>query len=229
MLHKLKKFTYKSYTSSFSDIPAVMNHMRIVQEELESSQLHNLGFFNKTYYIITKNVYTKISSAYFQYPLELRQLDINFAKYYFDALKQFADTQTTTPAWQTAFISCKKNNSIPLIYMALGVNAHVNNDLGMSLYDTINRNDYKKDYDKVNAIIYESLDEVINELQLQYYLKPFMGILIKRWRNNAWVNYDYLQNERITPGQIETKANTIAHVLAKVRSTRDFYQLYQII
>jgi hypothetical protein len=166
---------------------------------------------------------------FFQYSKDLEKLDICFAKYYFDALKVYVDTNKTVPAWQTTFSFCEKDTSIPLIYMALGVNAHVNNDLGMSLQDSIKRDDYKKDFDEVNAIIYDSLDEVIQKLYLPFYFKPFMNMFIRRWRSNAWTNYDYLRSQKISRKEIERNAGKIAAVLAKVNSARDFYQLYHLI
>jgi hypothetical protein len=225
----VKPFIYASYKSTFKNIPDVMKHMIDLHEELNGTTLENLRYFNKTYYIITKNVYSKNKEKYFQYPKDLIALDIHFAKYYFDALQQYTIESATTPAWQVAFQSYQTNTSMPLIYIALGVNAHVNNDLGLTLFDVIDRDNYRTEYDKVNTIIYDSLDEVIEELHLQNYLKPFMNILIKRWRNNAWLNYDYLKKRSITIGQIESSAKNIADTLAKINSTRDFYQLYHVI
>lgn len=229
MAGTLKPFTYASYKSTFKDIPDVMNHMLDLQEELSETNLHNLKYFNKTYYIITKNVYSKNNEKYFKYSKDLITLDIHFAKYYFDALKQYTRKKLPAPAWNVAFQCYESQRSIPLIYLALGVNAHVNNDLGLTIFDVIEQEDYKTDYDKVNTIIYDSLDEVLKELQMQNYIKPFMNILIKRWRNNAWLNYERLKNRRISKEQIKANAKKTADILAKVNSTRDFYQLYHVI
>ena len=49
--------------------------------------------------------------------------------------------------------------------MALGVNAHVNNDLAQVLLAANVPEEFKADYDKVNDIIGESLREVVMSLQ----------------------------------------------------------------
>lgn len=224
-----KQFTYKSYKNKFQDIPAVMDHMMELQNELRRTDLSNLQLFNKTYYIITKNVYAKIGTGFFSEEETMKKLDINFARYYFDALKMYIEKRPTTPAWEIMFDVCKKDESIPFIYLALGVNAHVNNDLGMSLYDVIQDNEFKIDFYKVNPVIYSSINEVISEVRLPKFYNQFMKFLIFHWRNNAWKNFTGLQTEMKTKSVIQKKAYQLAQELAKVKSIKDYYHLYKII
>lgn len=224
-----KQFLYRSYKNRFRDIPAIMDHMQELQTELRRTDLANLQFFNITYFIITKNVFAKTGSGYFSEEATLKALDINFARYYFDALKQYCIGQKTTPAWEVMFDFCKKDNSLPLIYLALGVNAHVNNDLGLSLFDVVKETDFKTDFDRVNPVIYNSLDEVIDETRLNGFYKPFMKLLIRHWRYNAWKNYQGLRDKTKLKSHIEMTAKIMAQELTKVHSVTDFYHLYKII
>lgn len=224
-----KQFRYKSYKNKFQDIPAVMDHMLELQNELRRTDLSNLQFFNKTYFIITKSVYAKFSTGFFSSETTMRDLDINFARYYFDALKMYIDNKPTTPSWEVMFDFCKKDDSLPLIYLALGVNAHVNNDLGMSMYDVVKSEDFKSDFFKVNPVIYKSINEVIAEVRLSKFYKLFMQILIFHWRNNAWKNFTGLQNKTKSKNEIEIKANSIALELTKVHTLKDYYHLYKVL
>ena len=206
-----------------------MDHMMELQNELRRTDLSNLQIFNKTYYIITKNVYAKIGTGFFSDDASMIMLDINFARYYFDALKMYTDKQTTTPSWEVMFDFCKKDSSLPLIYLTLGVNAHVNNDLGMSLFDVIEKDEFKKDFYKVNPVIYKSIDEILSEVRLSNFYKPFMQMLIFHWRNNAWGNYSGMQTKTKTKKLIEVEAYNIALELAKIYSVKDFYRLYKVL
>lgn len=156
----------------------------------------------------------------------MKQLDSNFAKFYFDALREYVDTNQTTPAWKIMFDFCRQKTSLPLIYLALGVNAHVNNDLGLSLFEIVKRKNYKGDFNKVNKIISDSLDEVIAAVRIKVY-KPFMDILIKRWRQKAWNNFINLKEQTAIKNSIEEDAAKIANKLIKINSEKDFYHLIQ--
>lgn len=201
--------------------------MLALQKALDSTDLHHLRVFNMTYYIITRNVFAKVGTGFFTHDNAMTKLDLIFAQYYFNVLKAYSDGTKTTPAWEIGFDFCKADRSIPLIYLAQGVNAHVNNDLGMALFDTVKEVYFKKDFDKVNPVIYESLDEVISETNLQKFYKPYMKLLIYHWRNNAWNNFIALQKKTKTKKDIEKKAERIGNDLANVRNIHDFYRLYR--
>jgi hypothetical protein len=224
-----KRFKYTSYKNTFSSILQVMKHMEEIQMELQNTDLVNLQYFNQTYYIITKCVYAEVDKNYFINKDSMHHLDIVFAQYYFNALKKYTQNETTTPAWEITFDFCRSNNSVPLIYLAQGVNAHVNNDLGIALYDVIKNRNFKSDYKKVNVLIYQSLGDVITYLRISIFYKPFMHILIKHWRKNAWNNYQQLKTD---PGKIkyvEDSAKDKALALSEINSAKDLYHLYKVL
>lgn len=223
-----RQLMYSSYKKKFKTVPEVMDHMKELHYELWGTALSNLQFFNITYFIITKNVFAKIKEGYFTDAITMQKLDLNFATYYFDALKSYVDGKKTTPAWHITFDFCKKNTSIPLIYLALGINAHVNNDLSFSLFATIKNPHFKQDFERVNKIIADSLDEVIKAVHLQTFYRPFMNILIRGWRREAWNNYRGLKNQTKTRLEIMNNAYISALHLTKINSAKDFYYLLRI-
>ena len=205
-----------------------MQHMLDLQNELDGTDLRHLQLFNLTYFIITKNVYAKIGTGYFSHDDVMLKLDITFAKYYFDALKEYAHGKKTTPAWQVGFDYCHENRSMDIIHLAHGVNAHVNNDLGLALFEVVNT-DFKGDFDKVDAIIIGSLGEVISKNKLSPIYKPFMHRLIKRWRKNAWNNFIALKEKTITRDEIEGNAYGKGKVLNSITSHSNVYKLIPIL
>ncbi len=236
----MRQFTYSFFQSSFRSVPEVIQHMEQLQIELKNTDLEHVRAFNKTYLIITKNVYKKIGTGYFQFDDVMTAVDINFASYYFRALKSYVEKKRTPPAWEISFDASKRNNYYQFIYMALGVNAHVNNDLAQSLHDVVKDETYKGDFNKVNAIIHESIPEVIKGLQesssslalLEKIFLPvytfFLDALIQNWRSDTWNTFLALKKKIATVHQVENKAEKLAVQLSKIKRLRDIRHLRNV-
>ena len=156
-----KSFVFNSYRQHYDSIVDVIREMEDLDKELLETDMENLIAFNHTYLIITRAVAAQLGKNYFHNDELMQKLDINFAGYYFEALKNYIDGHTTPPAWKILFDVCKKGYLLQSIYMGMGVNAHVNNDLSQSLRDIIEDESYKEDFDKVNTIIKYSTSEVV--------------------------------------------------------------------
>lgn len=220
------QFLYKSFTHTFRTIDDVMTQMRMLDEELVNTELQNLIAFNHTYLIITETVSSRFGHHYFSDDALMQQLDINFAQYYFNPLKDYVAGKTIPQAWQILFDACKNNNLYQAIYMGMGVNAHVNNDLGQSLFDVVDDEGYESDFNKVNKLIDLSIPKVIHSLKERSRLSNttknialplytfILRKMIRRWRQNAWNNFIGLKQARLTPQMIEGNAEKIARRLA---------------
>lgn len=234
-----KPFTYDFPQERFRSIHQVRDHMYSLTEALRGTDLENLCAFNQTYWIITKNVAGQLGSGYFRDDAKMEELDIHFAGYYFNALKGYLGNRTVAPAWQTLFETCRENTTYQFIYMALGVNAHVNNDLPFTLRDL--HEPVEEDFLAVNGIISRSLAEVVTGLQEESPLlnaaqNSFTGLygfflerVITNWRENAWRSFRQLQAGTIGPQEIENSALEIAGKLRGVRSMADIPRLFQIV
>ena len=228
MIYNKDYFSYLCYRNTFSSISEVITHMKDLDQELSGTNMQNLIAFNHTYLIITEAVAEQLNKAYFSDNSLMEEFDIQFARYYFDALKSYIDNTKVPEAWKILFDLCKKNSSYQFVYMALGVNAHVNNDLSQSLHDIITDMDYKDDFDKVNILIRQQIPLVVASLHEQSLiletsknvLRPIYAIglylLIKNWRQNAWDTYIYLKKESISIETIEKNAKTIALRIARL-------------
>jgi hypothetical protein len=203
----------------------VIKQMEDLDSELRGTTLENVRAFNTTYLIITKAVASKLGSGYFKDDALMEKFDIAFAIYYFEALKQYIETNKTTPAWQILFEQSQKNNRTQIIYMALGVNAHVNNDLGLTLRDIIISEDYLPEYNKINPLIYSSIDTVVNSLnensrpidfiekKLKIIYFPVLRKIISEWREDAWDDYVALKKKTTTTSKIEKDAYLIGKMI----------------
>lgn len=221
-----------SFFSTYKDITQVdevIAFMESLNRELEASDMKNLRAFNTTYLIITRAVNKKVNDGYFMYPDVMKKVDVIFAHYYFDALAQFVHQQHCPDAWKLLFEQSRENNYHQYIFMALGVNAHVNNDLPQSLKDANVGEEFFDDYEKVNGIIKSSLKEVVNSLQeqniairtLSQRMREtyafFLQSLIQNWRMKAWEDYRALTNNQKKKEDIEESATTLAQELCTMK------------
>ncbi len=157
--------------------------------------MEDLIAFNHTYAVITRNVVSKLGSQYFSDDKSMQKIDVNFGNYYFRALKGYIETGKCTPSWQYLFDACRNKSHFQFIYLALGVNAHVNNDLPQTLFEVLRGNIHSGDYFKVNTIISQSINEVMTKLKeknkalntIENLLHPlysyFFNWIIQNWMN----------------------------------------------
>jgi hypothetical protein len=203
--------------------------MKQLETELTGTDMQNIIAFNHTYLIITEAVADQLNKEFFNDDLLMEKFDIQFARYYFNALKKYVDRKVIPPSWVLLFDLSKQNKTYQFIYMALGVNAHVNNDLSQSLYDTISEESYRKDFDKVNTLIQQKIPLVVSSLKedntfvntskniLQPLYASLLYLLIKSWRKNAWDSYINLKSETLSKKDIEEHARKIGLIFTKFK------------
>jgi hypothetical protein len=203
-----------------SSIDDVEERFRILEKRLMSSEYKLLHNFNRAYLIITKNVRKKMQEATFDDPQFLSFFDSHFAKYYLEALDNYLRGKSVPPAWHQAFEASYKGKKSALVLMALGINAHVNNDICQVLRDCRADKRHYGDYKKINTIIRRSIYEVIDNIDDHNHrpiinpkkrlMKPLykivMTLLIYLWRRNAWRNYQKIKSHDKSVREIENFA-----------------------
>lgn len=232
-------FTYNCYKQAQS-IEDVKDQLSALDRELQGTDMHNLIAFNHTYYIITKNVYNKLCSGYFKDDTLMQRIDTYFGNYYFDALNNYIHRNDCAPAWRILFDACRKDRNFQFIYMALGVNAHVNNDLPQTLQEALKGSEQADDYNRINTIISYSLNEVIESLHeknkiisvsekmFKNIYKHYLTYIIHKWRKRAWKNYLELQNHTITKEIVELDAKGKANILVEIEQLHDTFRVIKI-
>ena len=214
-------------------IEDVFSILKTLDQKPLHTKLQNLTAFNHTYLIITKNVYAKLGKNYFQKDALMEKIDINFVNYYFHALNSYFNKKNCPPAWKILFDSCVEDNKFQFIYMALGVNAHVNNDLPQTLHDVMRGSRFQYDFLLINEIIKYSLHEVVRSLHEKNRLMNVtknifeklyaycLNNLISSWRKDAWNSYLKLTEDKITVQKIELKARKKAETIVSIRNIID--------
>ena len=130
---------------------------------------HNsrLGYFAALYRKVTLKVKEGINTGFFEDGPRMERLDVIFADRYLEAFEQNQKKIPPTRSWQFAFETCKRWWPIVLQHLLLGMNAHINLDLGIAAARTSPGQDVsnlKSDFNKINDILAALVDGVEKEL-----------------------------------------------------------------
>ena len=166
----------------------------------ENPQYLGLVPFLETYYLVTKKVAEKRiqQENYYNHPGDLEKLDVVFASLYFRPLATYLKTGKANPPWSGYFDYCEKDG-IPFLKMLLGINAHINTDLCITLISLGYR--HKNDYFVINDILDEVIPEIMHFLAFTSHdIFGISGLFFKKivekefrktvvqWRQHAWNN-----------------------------------------
>ena len=136
-----------------------------------------LGYFAVLYRNVTVKVKEGIQSGSFEDGARMERLDVNFAKRYLDALESYRRGEPSSLCWQASFRAAERWPPIVLQHLLLGINAHINLDLGVAAAETSPGDELsglQKDFDGINQILCAMLDDVQNRLAL---VSPWMTLL----------------------------------------------------
>jgi Family of unknown function (DUF5995) len=201
-----------------SQDPAVRRMQALIQEWEAVSDRRAL--FLSCYLMMTRNVLTAIQENEFHDSTWVDALLHRFAGYYFDALEAYQrDVQQAPPVWQMAHTAAIQAQGLPLQELLLGVNAHINYDLVLTLVDILQPEwDHLTDeqlalryadHCRVNDVIGSTIDAVQDEV-----LEPVMPVmdiidrllghldeklvsrLLTDWREQVWQNAIHLLQAR---------------------------------
>ena len=181
-------------------IDEVIATLEIIISESEKDN-DTSGYFAALYQKVTIKVKEGIVSGSFEDGVRMEQLDVMFAKRYIDAYFSFKKGEPTTLSWQKAFNFSSHYQPIVLQHLLLGMNAHINLDLGIAANQISqggNIADLENDFNQINAILSSLVHDVEKNLSevwptLKLILKlagkvdDFMvDFSMKLARNGAW-------------------------------------------
>ena len=152
-----------------------------------------------------------IDDQYFEDHIWVNTLLQHFAEYYFRGLNPQGHKKNIPEVWKQVHGLTQNKKLHSIQYLLIGVNAHINYDLVLTLYDilhpewTLLQEDQKRcrfqDHCRVNDVITATIDKVQDEILLVE--DPKMGLLdtgmgrldeflisqlIADWRDEVWDN-----------------------------------------
>jgi hypothetical protein len=91
-----------------------------------------LGYFPALYRNVTLDVRAGIQELFFDDGARMERLDVAFANRYLEALDRYRRGERPGESWGAAFSACESWWAIVLQHLLLGMNAHINLDLGIA-------------------------------------------------------------------------------------------------
>ncbi|MCI5209202.1 MAG: hypothetical protein D3910_10500 [Candidatus Electrothrix sp. ATG2] len=191
------------------------------------------GYFAALYKQVTLQITQGIDEGRFADPARMDRLNTAFANRYFEAYKKFKKGQATR-SWSVAFRHKKSQELIILQHLMLGINAHINLDLGIAVAE-LNLDELdslKGDFDQLDDILESLLDEVQQVIGRFSPLLTFLDNIggrvdetivnfsIQKARRDAWDFAEQLakqtQNERVrTICNIDKKTALLGRLIAE--------------
>jgi hypothetical protein len=141
------------------------------------------GYFAALYHRVTCRIRDGILKNEFEDGSRMQRLDVLFAGRYIQAWEQWRSGVRPSLSWNTAFEAVKNASPIILQHLLLGINAHINLDLGIAAAETMKGyalEDVQKDFNSINNILAALVDEVQNNISK---VSPCM-ILVDRFCKN---------------------------------------------
>ncbi|GAA4776212.1 MULTISPECIES: DUF5995 family protein [Flavobacterium] len=163
-------------------INEVIDILNIIVEECKNTN-NPLGYFAVLYRKVTINVKEGIINNRFEDNKRMEKLDVIFANRYFKAYFDLKNNQPTTKSWETA-LKAGAGEYLVLQHLLLGINAHINLDLGIVTINTIEKEPLegiKSDFNHINKLLSDMTDEVKQNMGS---ISPVFGILMplaKKW------------------------------------------------
>ncbi|HJQ23435.1 MAG TPA: DUF5995 family protein [Blastocatellia bacterium] len=136
-----------------------------------------LGYFATLYRNVTVEVKRGIAQGRFEDGARMERLDVTFANRYLTALADYQAGQPTPPCWTAAFHAASHWPPIVLQHLLLGMNAHINFDLGAAAAITCPGDQLpplKHDFDEINNVLAAMIGGV--QFQLSK-ISPWMKLL----------------------------------------------------
>ena len=137
-----------------------------------------LGYFATLYLKVTRKVKDGIAAGQFQDGRRMERLDVVFASRYLDAYYKYLKKESTTSSWSIAFAQAERSSTLVLQHLLLGMNAHINLDLGIAAVEVCEGDLFalQPDFDAINDIISVLTNEVLYGLGQVSPLLSLLGL-----------------------------------------------------
>ena len=159
-------------------IDEVISTLENIIIETEKDQ-NPLGYFAALYKKVTVKVKEGIETDFFEDGPRMEKLDVVFASRYIDAYYANKNNEEVTISWERAFGISTNYWPIVLQHLLIGMNAHINLDLGIAAAEIskdTNIDDLENDFNKINDVLSSLVIDVEKDLSKIW---PTLKVLLK--------------------------------------------------
>lgn len=203
------------------------------------------GYFPVLYHTVTCKVRDCINNKSFLDGARMEKLDVAFASRYLSAFHSWIAGEPMTASWKTAFDSVSDNSMLVVQHFLLGMNAHINLDLGISTAFVMQGfllDDIHKDFDTINSILSSMIDNIesclakvnplmkLLNLDIYKYDEMLVQFSMTTARDGAWSFANELFGKSGSAYQdcITSRDTRIAQLAASIAKPRGFLLKFMV-
>jgi len=173
--------------TNFSEVIARLEQIIDWSKQNESTS----GYFAALYYKMTLAVRDAVLRGEFENGSRMEQMDVAFARRYFDAFDAWQSGKTPTSSWRVAFEATQNEQITVMQHLMLGMNAHINLDLAIAAASVRQRDaifGLRNDFMRINQIIDSLTDKT--QAQLAKVWLPFSWLdRMLRTEDEGWIGF----------------------------------------
>lgn len=162
----------KNLTDEFNSIEDVINGLEWLEKYcLENDDLR--GVFATAYLHITRSIHHQLLQKMFIDNPWTEKYLVRFGELYRVAVVNFdrPNPSRIPKSWKISFQTAEQKEGYVIQHLLLGINAHINHDLAIALYDVgirTNQLDKYSDHNLVNRILEDATDGLKSEVSAKY-------------------------------------------------------------
>jgi Family of unknown function (DUF5995) len=140
----------------------VTDRLNVIVEQARREN-SRVAYFAVLYRLMTEAIRAGLEAGRYEDPARLARLTSIFAGRYFDALERFRGNQTAALSWDEAFRATADWRPVVVQHLLLGVNAHINYDLGIAAVQAApgaELQSLRRDFDAINDAFGSLIDRV---------------------------------------------------------------------
>ena len=133
---------------------------RVIERSIDTGDAR--GWFAIVYRAVTARVRDGIDAGQFDDVERMEVFDVRFARYWLDAHSAWDRGAPVSDSWAVAFAAARRPGLI-LQHLVLGMNAHINLDLGVAAAATCPGPgvvDLRDDFERINDVLAELVDRM---------------------------------------------------------------------
>jgi hypothetical protein len=148
----------------------------IIEKECTNNSC--MAYFPILYRKVTVRIKEGILNNEFENNPRMEKLDVIFANRYIEAYECLGNNHPFTKSWKNAFEAAKTGKLLIMQHLLLGINAHINLDLGIAVAETVGDDgellDFENDFNKINEILASMIANVEAKI---ISVSPLFGLL----------------------------------------------------
>ncbi len=212
--------------------------------ETECTNNSCMAYFPILYRKVTIRIKEGILNNEFENNQRMEKLDVLFANRYINAYECLGNNKPFTQSWKNTFDAAKTGKLLIMQHLLLGINAHINLDLGIAVAETVGDDgelmDFENDFNKINAILGSMIANVETKI---ISVSPLFGLLdkfgkgredklvsfsINIARDGAWL---FANQYHISPNKINelNSRDTVISIIAEKLITQKSWVLKYLV